>query len=196
MFAAPDMASAKSERASKIERVKLFKQEAKDHEAALRFLHGPDRKWRLHLRQMDVPCWEVRLAGPERVCAEARTNLRIRSRKLSNLRAEIAKLEAELLPVGNIRHWLCIHRYEKDPDQGWATNTGNGYYGGLQMDIDFQRAYGPKVLGFPDAETMFKKKGTANKWAPREQMAVAEYARRSGRGYYPWPNTARYCGLI
>ena len=29
-----------------------------------------------------------------------------------------------------------------------------------------------------------------------EQMWVAERAYRSGRGFYPWPNTARSCGLI
>jgi hypothetical protein len=27
-------------------------------------------------------------------------------------------------------------------------------------------------------------------------MWAAERAHRSGRGFYPWPNTARYCGLI
>jgi hypothetical protein len=27
-------------------------------------------------------------------------------------------------------------------------------------------------------------------------MWVAERAYRSGRGFYPWPNTARACGLI
>ena len=43
--------------------------------------------------------------------------------------------------------WLCIHRYEQHPAQGWATHTGNGYYGGLQMDISFQRAYGPSCCG-------------------------------------------------
>jgi hypothetical protein len=83
--------------------------------------------------------------------------------------------------------WLCIHRYERNPSQGWRTNTGNGYYGGLQMDISFQRAYGARLL---------RRKGTADRWTPLEQMWVAERAHRSGRGYYPWPNTARYCGLI
>ena len=83
--------------------------------------------------------------------------------------------------------WLCIHRYERDPAQGWRTRTGNGYYGGLQMDITFQRTYGPELL---------RRKGTANRWTPVEQMWVAERAYRSGRGFYPWPNTARYCGLI
>jgi hypothetical protein len=27
-------------------------------------------------------------------------------------------------------------------------------------------------------------------------MWVAERALRAGRGFYPWPNTARMCGLI
>jgi hypothetical protein len=83
--------------------------------------------------------------------------------------------------------WLCIHRYERHPAQGWATRTGNGYYGGLQMDLAFQRAYGPELL---------RRKGTADNWTAAEQMWVAERAYRSGRGFYPWPNTARYCGLI
>jgi hypothetical protein len=83
--------------------------------------------------------------------------------------------------------WLCIHRYERNPWQGWRTNTGNGYYGGLQMDISFQRTYG---------RDLFRRKGTANRWTPLEQMWVAERAYRAGRGFYPWPNTARACGLI
>lgn len=83
--------------------------------------------------------------------------------------------------------WQCIHRYERNPRQGWATRTGNGYYGGLQMDLAFQRAYGGRLLGT---------KGTADRWSPLEQMWVAERAYRSGRGFYPWPNTARYCGLL
>ena len=85
------------------------------------------------------------------------------------------------------RQWLCIHRYERHPEQGWATRTGNGYYGGLQMDISFQRTYGGELL---------RRKGTANRWTPTEQMWVAERAYKSGRGFYPWPNTARSCGLI
>jgi len=78
--------------------------------------------------------------------------------------------------------WLCIHRHEG------AWNDPNApYYGGLQMDIGFQRTYGGHLL---------RRKGTADHWSPLEQMWVAEKAHRSGRGYYPWPNTARYCGLI
>jgi transglycosylase-like protein len=79
--------------------------------------------------------------------------------------------------------WRCIHRYEGS----WRANTGNGFYGGLQMDLSFQRRYGAYLL---------RRKGTADKWSPLEQMWVAERAHRSGRGFYPWPHTARYCGLI
>jgi hypothetical protein len=80
------------------------------------------------------------------------------------------------------RAWLCIHRYE-----GSWTDDGAPYYGGLQMDIGFQATYGGDLL---------RRKGTANHWTPLEQMWVAEKAFRSGRGFYPWPNTARYCGLL
>ena len=78
--------------------------------------------------------------------------------------------------------WLCIHRHE-----GAWNDPNPPYYGGLQMDISFQRAYGPDLL---------RRKGTADNWTPLEQMWVAERAYRSGRGFDPWPNTARYCGLI
>ena len=79
--------------------------------------------------------------------------------------------------------WLCIHRHEGP----WTAHTGNGYYGGLQMDLQFQRTYGAALL---------RRKGTADHWTPFEQIWVAERAFRSGRGFYPWPNTARACGLI
>lgn len=79
--------------------------------------------------------------------------------------------------------WVCIHNYEG----AWNANTGNGYYGGLQMDLGFQGTYGPELL---------RAKGTANNWTPAEQIMVADRAYDSGRGFYPWPNTARTCGLI
>lgn len=79
--------------------------------------------------------------------------------------------------------WLCIHRYEGP----WNANTGNGYYGGLQMNLAFQRTYGRDLL---------RKKGRAHRWLPIEQIWVAERAYRSGRGFYPWPTAARRCGLI
>jgi hypothetical protein len=80
------------------------------------------------------------------------------------------------------RAWLCIHRYE-----GSWRDPNPPYYGGLQMDVQFQRTYGAGI---------FRSKGTADHWTPLEQMWAAERAHRSGRGFYPWPNTARSCGLL
>jgi hypothetical protein len=78
--------------------------------------------------------------------------------------------------------WICIHRFEGS----WA-DSGDPYWGGLQMDRGFMRAYAPRLL---------LRRGLANRWTALEQMWVAERAHRSGRGYWPWPNTARACGLI
>jgi hypothetical protein len=80
------------------------------------------------------------------------------------------------------RAWRCIQRHE-----GRWNDANAPYYGGLQMDISFQRLYGADLL---------RRKGTADNWTPIEQMWVAERAYRAGRGFYPWPNTARHCGLI
>jgi hypothetical protein len=88
----------------------------------------------------------------------------------------------------NMGNWRCIRSHEAGPEHGgWRANTGNGYYGGLQMDMTFQRMYGSRLLA---------RLGTANNWPWFSQMHVAERARSSGRGYYPWPRTARFCGLI
>jgi hypothetical protein len=80
------------------------------------------------------------------------------------------------------RAWLCIHRYE-----GRWGDDGDPYWGGLQMDRGFMWHYAPRFL---------LRRGLANRWTPVEQMWVAERAFREGRGFFPWPNTARTCGLI
>ncbi|MGZ4441230.1 MAG: hypothetical protein ACXVZN_12805 [Gaiellaceae bacterium] len=78
--------------------------------------------------------------------------------------------------------FACIHRFE-----GSWSDHGAPYYGGLQMDLGFQSTYGGYLL---------RTKGTADHWTPLEQMWVAARAARSGRGFSPWPNSARICGLI
>ena len=83
----------------------------------------------------------------------------------------------------------CIH-YNPRVGHGegaWTANTGNGFYGGLQMNLGFQSTYGGWLL---------RTKGTADHWTPLEQMWVAAKAVDSGRGFSPWPNTGRACGLI
>jgi len=78
--------------------------------------------------------------------------------------------------------WRCIQRHEGPWRDAW-----DPYWGGLQMDRTFMRQYAPRFL---------LRRGWANRWTPAEQMWVAERALRAGRGFYPWPNTARICGLI
>ena len=119
-----------------------------------------------------------------------------KSRWLRKERNETVKL-IRLRLMGDIGAWTCIHGGEASWNYDKDVPGHNGTYdGGLQMDLDFQRTYGPVALGFASWEQLLAKKGTADKWTPREQIIVAEYARRSGRVYYPWPNTAHYCGLI
>ena len=76
----------------------------------------------------------------------------------------------------------CIHTLEGS----WRAATGNGYFGGLQMDLSFQRHYGAPLL---------ERYGTADRWPPEAQLAVGTVAYYSGRGFGPWPNTRRGCGL-
>jgi hypothetical protein len=82
---------------------------------------------------------------------------------------------------GNVPVWVCIHNHEgawNDPD--------DPYWGGLQMDRGFMRAYGLDFIR--------KYGGWANLWSPRDQMVAAERARKL-RGYGPWPVTRHYCGV-
>ena len=76
--------------------------------------------------------------------------------------------------------WNCIHSYEgswSDPDAP--------YWGGLQMDMSFQSAYGTWLLNH---------KGTANHWTPLQQIWAGVRAWRV-RGFAPWSNTAHACGV-
>jgi hypothetical protein len=106
-------------------------------------------------------------------------------RDLWHTRAARAERAAQDPP--HERGWRCIHRHEASRAGGWSASTGNGYYGGLQMSMPFQRALAPELL---------RAKGTADNWTPIEQMWVAERAVKRGFGFTPWPNTARACGLL
>jgi uncharacterized protein YabE (DUF348 family) len=55
----------------------------------------------------------------------------------------------------------------------WATNTGNGYYGGLQFNLSTWHAYGGS--GRPDQNSR------------EAQIAVAERVRAASGGYGAWP---------
>lgn len=78
------------------------------------------------------------------------------------------------------RSLLCIHQYE-----GSWTDPNGKYYGGLQMDLNFQLTYGP---------SFYRRWGTADHWPIWAQLAAGRKAVAS-RGFSPWPNTRRYCGV-
>jgi hypothetical protein len=153
---------------------------------------GPSRRelrtaaaWRRHIRRYraDTRHWLTVMNGrpPASVsrspAAHSFGRLRYLERRWRH-RAHAAWWRATHPP--SMRGWLCIHRYE-----GSWVDSGSPYWGGLQMDLSFQQTYGGWLL---------RHKGTADHWSPLEQIWVAVRASHS-RGFSPWPNTARDCGL-
>lgn len=102
-----------------------------------------------------------------------------------SLRIVQKNLRALLRPVvsassGVIAGLLCIHSHE-----GAWNDPNSPYWGGLQMDLSFQTTYGSEF---------YRRWGTADKWPVWAQLqaGVRGY---NARGWAPWPNTARLCGL-
>jgi hypothetical protein len=76
---------------------------------------------------------------------------------------------------------VCVHSKEgpwNDPD--------SPHWGGMQMDYSFQSSHGPAYL---------RRWGTADNWPVWAQLH-ASYDAWTTRGWHPWPNTARACGLL
>lgn len=61
----------------------------------------------------------------------------------------------------------------------WGTNTGNGFYGGLQFTLQTWRAFGGK--------------GMPNKASKAEQIRVGE-ATLKGQGAGAWPVCGKFLG--
>jgi hypothetical protein len=78
---------------------------------------------------------------------------------------------------GWFRDALCVHRREG----AWSSNTGNGYYGGLQFTLSTWRR-----VGGPSRPDLVR---------PREQLYRAWLVWLSdGRSWREW-GTAAACGL-
>lgn len=86
--------------------------------------------------------------------------------------------------------WDRVAECESGGD--WSTNTGNGYYGGLQMDLPFWRQYATRVtVTHDDGSTTVELIAARPDLASRgEQIAAAERAAAS-RGMSPWPVCGR-----
>jgi len=132
--------------------------------------------------------WGTYAEGLEVQLREARSKLATRTRSGRRARSTLRRLRASLraqvrMPgtTGEVRALLCIHQFE-----GAWNDPGSPYFGGLQMDVAFQRAYGG---------TFYDRLGTANVWPPFVQVAVGLRAVLSGRGFGPWPVSRRRCGV-
>jgi hypothetical protein len=142
--------------------------------------------WRRHIRRYraDTRHWQTVISGRpptlgkrRSLAASSPSRLRYLARHWQH-RARRTWYRANHPPY--LRDWMCIHRYE-----GSWSDGGGPYWGGLQMDLSFQATYGGWLL---------RHRGTADHWSPLEQIWVAVRAAHS-RGFSPWPNTARDCGL-
>ena len=155
------------------------------HEGPSRWELRTAARWRRHIRRFraDTRHWLTVMhgrppaAGSRSLAAHSFSRLRQLERRWRH-RAHRTWVRATHPPA--LQSWLCIHRYEGS----WA-DSGAPYWGGLQMDLGFQQTYGGWLLSH---------KGTADHWSALEQIWVAVRASHT-RGFSPWPNTARDCGL-
>jgi hypothetical protein len=74
--------------------------------------------------------------------------------------------------------WLCIHSHEAS----WS-DSGDPFWGGLQFGWHEWQTYGSMYAPTADQATPLQQM-----WAAEHYWAVS--------GFWPWPNTARMCGLI
>jgi hypothetical protein len=93
-------------------------------------------------------------------------------------RSWVARQRFERWFAETYEKYRCIHEHEAD----WR-DPNPDYWGGLQMDLSFQRSHGPQFL---------KRWGTADKWPIWAQLLAAEDAYET-RGFGPWPTWWRYC---
>jgi hypothetical protein len=96
------------------------------------------------------------------------------------IRYNTYRLNLLILPT-HYNGWICIHRQEG----AWYSNTGNGFYNGLQMTWN----WGHGIVGDP------------NKYTPLQIMQAAERGYRES-GYSSawmsgqWPNTYPPCSNL
>ena len=83
--------------------------------------------------------------------------------------------------AATVRSWDRLAQCESGGR--WHINTGNGYYGGLQISRSTWAGYGGrKFAALPSRATK------------HQQIAVAERIRR-GQGWGAWPTCSRRVGL-
>lgn len=131
--------------------------------------------WALHTRY--PKCRMVPSKKRAGICWKARRSLEAHAERVKRIEALLhPKPVYSFGEVALSQPWKCIH----DHEGSWTANTGNGYYGGFQMDISFQKEFGLWA---------YRKWGTANNWPPSVQYQVA-----TGAPLSRWPTYYKYCG--
>jgi uncharacterized protein YabE (DUF348 family) len=102
------------------------------------------------------------------------------------LRAPVAQVErvgTKTVSTTNFAGGSTVwdHLAQCESGGNWATNTGNGYYGGLQFSIGTWHAYGGS--GLPSSASRLT------------QIAIATKIRNASGGYGAWPACAASLGL-
>ena len=108
-------------------------------------------------------------------------------RKMSAATRTVARVAIAGIAVGaplaiaatpaSATNWDAIAQCESSGN--WNTNTGNGYYGGLQFSQSTWRAHGGT--------------GSASKASKSQQIAVAEKVLKS-QGWKAWPACSKKLG--
>jgi len=102
------------------------------------------------------------------------------------LRAPVAQIErvgTKSVATANFAGGNSVwdHLAQCEAGGNWATNTGNGYYGGLQFSLGTWQAYGGSGLPSNASRTT--------------QIAIATKIRNASGGYGAWPACAASLGL-
>ncbi|HEV7639315.1 MAG TPA: hypothetical protein VGO39_00425 [Gaiellaceae bacterium] len=147
---------------SELKHVRIHERQLQVDTGTLRFFrnHG----WLLDPRHRETRDWAVGA-------------IEVARHRIPVVRARLARLRARLRPAGHVAGWSCIQSREAR----WNANTGNGFYGGLQMTYGWAGRVRNAALLTPAA-----------------QIAVAE-AEASEHGWSyawmrgQWPNTYPPC---
>jgi hypothetical protein len=120
-----------------------------------------------HLRPGFKRCSQIRWDRPEGRCFRHRQGYRFHAARVERLTPK--PVVAAVSWRQSVEAWLPTYYCERGA-AGWATNTGNGYYGGLQFDYGTWLAHGggafaPRAdLASPAAQALVASRLTYDGW--------------------------------
>lgn len=113
-----------------------------------------------------------------RKAVQARKDANARGRTIRRLQAAQRRASAHFFD------WVAAADCVRSHEGAW-NDAGAPYWGGMQMDMSFQRTYGADH---------YRRWGTADNWPWWAQLEAA-YRGWLFRGWAPWPATSVRCGL-